>query len=215
MKRNVMTTIAAIAVLAVSGAQARSYASTLFSDNFANDSVVNTSLWYWNSPTTPRINNQRLLLESTTNHGCEVISYSTFQYDTIEIKTPSYAWQEDTSIGFETWSPGHEGIVVTHGCFGCINDTITTPNTYLEWYINIPNWSSLASGDNVYKIVWKAPSNPSDPSSYATAILYINGNFSCQYTGPQVPRVPCTVRMNSSNDWNDNLQVAYVTVSTN
>jgi len=217
MKRSTLFILIAIfAVLTLASTASRSQASTLFSDNFTVDTTFNTTLWT-SVKGTPRINNHRLLLESTPGNGCEANTRATFVYPTtttnktvqVEIKTPSYAWHDDTSIGFETWSPGHEGIVVTAGCLGCINDTLSSVP---EWYIPIPNWSSLAGGDNVYLIKWVAPTTA---GGNATAILYINGVFSCQYTGPQVPKVACYVRMNASNDFNDNLQVAYVTVSTN
>ena len=217
MKRlNQFVFIATLAVLSITTAASQVQASTLFSDNFTVDTTFNTSLWT-SVKGTPRINNHRLLLESTPGNGCDATTKSSFIYPTtttnktvqVEIKTPSYAWHEDTSIGFETWSPGHEGIVVTAGCLGCINDTLASEP---EWYIPIPNWSSIWSGDNVYLIKWIAPTTA---GGYATAKLYVNGALACQYTGPQVPKVACNIRMNASNDFNDNLQVAYVTVSTN
>jgi hypothetical protein len=208
MKRCCSILIATIVSLVLVGAQAKSHATVLFSDNFANDSTFNTNLWY-SLKGNPRIYNQRLLLESSPGNGCDATSRATFQYAQVQIKTPSYGWHEDTSIGFETWTPGHEGVVVTAGCLGCINDTLSGNK---EYYVPIPNWANLASGDNVYLIKWLAPTSQ---NPYATALLYINGAYSCSYTGPEVPLVPCNVRMNSSNDYYDNLQVAYVTVSSN
>jgi len=173
----------------------------IFSDNFETDTTFNTSLWT-SVKGDPIIFTHRLLLQSTPGNGCDATSIPTFLYREVKIQTPSYAWSEDTSIGFETWSPSHCGVVVTNGCLGIINHQIAGTISDQESYIPIPNWSTLWTGDNTYLIQWTS----------GTVNLYINGVFSCSYSGPKVPSVYANVRMNSSNDHYDNLQVAYCDV---
>jgi hypothetical protein len=172
--------------------------AVIFSDQF---NTYDTSVWA-SVKGAPRVSNGRLILESTPQNGCDCTSIASYLNKQLELKTPSLNWAVDTSIGFETWTPSHCGIVVTAGTLGIINHQLAGGIPDQEAYIAIPNWSSLKSGDNVYQIKWTS----------GKVELYINGTFSCSYTGNKVPTVKCNIRMNASNDYYDNLQVDYVTV---
>lgn len=173
--------------------------AVVFSDQF---NTYNTSVWT-SVKGSPRVSNGRLILESTPQNGCDCTSKATYLYKQLEFKTPSLNWAVDTSVGFETWYPSHCSVQVTAGTLCVINHQLPGGISDQEAYIPIPNWSSLKNGDNVYLIKWTS----------GKVELYINGSFSCSYTGNKVPTVNCNIRMNASNDYYDNLQVDYVTVS--
>lgn len=169
----------------------------LFRNDFAR---LDSSKW-WVVKGSPHTQDGWLVLASTPKHGTEVQSLQPFKYESLEFKSSSANWAIDTSIGFEMWSGRvHRAIVVTNGHLGIINQGKSQkPN---EWYGSIPEWNSIGNQVNVFNIIW----------NLKKVELLINGKSAVVYRGDLIPDTNMNIRINSSNDYSDEIKVDYVSV---
>ena len=142
-----------------------------------------------------------LVLNSTgPQGGAEVQSKRRFKFASLEVRAASANWSGDTSCGMEGWQGDvHRAIVITNGVLGIIDQSKPQPN---EWYQEVPGWSDIKGDPHVFKLTW----------ARKQIQLHVDGELAVTYEGSLIPEAPAAVRLNASNDHEDQLRVDYVSV---
>jgi WD40 repeat protein len=140
-------------------------------------------------------------------HGSEVSTCGTFHHGTLRVALSATTGCVDTSFGFEQWldvdgEVAHVGIVVTHGTLGILNHLVCSRvPSEREVYVPLADPARLCSGSATVELVWAGE----------RVEVLIDGVSAAQYEqaggAVPIPDVPLPVRLNSSNDRPDHLDI--------